>query len=690
MRSSDVQFAFARLLRAASTLGLAGLACLVVASPAPAQTYTGVGQVPPYGQSSNSNATGETNPSSLSGADQGQFGSSSLQGQYGVSGQNGGQNQTSGQGSFSPFTLPSAQSGSTGSTQPLSLLNGAPGATATQQPLYARPGASPGQFELFTRPPPLPGEFEAFVKDKLGHELPRFGENLILEGSKGFVSPPNATVPPDYRLNPGDELQIGVTGSVESNLQLTIDDDGRVFIPRVGSVAVAGVRYGDLQAALTRRFQEQFRNVTLSVAISRLHGLTVYVTGYAVSPGAYTVSSLSTMADAILAAGGPAAGGSFRIIELRRGGQLVSQLDLYDLLLSGDKSHDAVLQNEDVLNVAPAGPEVAVTGSVNSEAIFEAKPGETLGDMVRYAGGFNSLADPSRVVVQRLADLDKGGSQQLPWDKAVSFPAEGGDIVRILSLGQIARPEERQAILATIEGEVDRPGRYYLRPGATIGDLLNAAGGLTTGAFVYGADLTRESVQRQQEKSYERAITELQFAAATAPLTALGATDAATAAARQTAVANVVEELKQQKPDGRFVMPIPYAASGLEGDVLLENFDHIYVPPRPKTVGVFGSVYQAASFQYAENTRIGDYLKLAGGARRHVSDTGQIFVVRANGSVVSAAQDHGLVGRPAYPGDVIYVPVKTGPSAWEKIEKIATIVGQLGSTAAVIGILATQ
>jgi protein involved in polysaccharide export with SLBB domain len=333
---------------------------------------------------------------------------------------------------------------------------------------------------------------------------------------------------------------------------------------------------------------------------------------------------------------------------------------------------------------------VAVTGSVNSEAIFEAKPGETLGDMVRYAGGFNSLADPSRVVVQRLADLDKGGSQQLPWDKAVTFPAEGGDLVRILSLGQIARPEERQAILATIEGEVDRPGRYYLRPGATLGDLLNAAGGVTSGAFVYGSDLTRESVQRQQQKSYDRAITELQFAAATAPLTALGATDAATATARQTAVATVVAQLKEQKPDGRFVMPIPYGASNLQADLPLENFDHVYVPPRPKTVGVFGSVYEAASFQYAENMRIGDYLKLAGGARRHVSDRGQTFVVRANGSVLAAAVDHDLEGRPAYPGDVIYVPVRTGPSAWEKIEKIATIVGQLGATAAVVGVLAAQ
>lgn len=672
----------ARLARAKSRLALGLVVCLALAAPASSQTIAGEGQQPnttnPY-----ANSEGQTNPSSLSSADQGQIGGS-------TQAQSSGQVQPNNAAGVSPFTLqnsPQAPAPSSARTT-LAPVNGTPGETATPQPLYARPGALPGQFELFTRPPPEPGEFEAFVKEKLGRELPRFGANLILQGSKGFVSPPNATVPPDYRLNPGDELLIGVTGSVEANLRLTIDDEGRVFIPKVGSVSVAGIRYGDLQAALARRFAEQFKGVNLSVVISHLHGLTVYVTGYAVSPGAYSVSSLSTMVDAILAAGGPAAGGSFRNIELRRNGQLVSQLDLYDLLLSGDKSHDAVLQNEDVLNIAPAGPEVAVSGSVNFEAIFEAKPGETLGDMVRYAGGFNSLADPSRLVVQRLADLDKGGSQQMPWDKASAFPAEGGDIVRILSQGQIARPEERQAILATVEGEVDHPGRYFLRPGATLGDLLNAAGGLTTGAFVYGSDLTRVSVQRQQESSYGRAITELQFAAATAPLTSLGATDAATATARQTAVATVVAELKKQKPDGRFVMPIPYGAGSLQADLTLENFDHVYIPPRPKTVGVFGSVYQAASFQYADNTRIGDYLKLAGGARRHVSDTGQIFVIRANGSVISAAQVHDLVNRPAYPGDVVYVPVRTGTTTWEKIERIAAIVGQFGASAAIIAILA--
>ncbi len=558
-------------------------------------------------------------------------------------------------------------------------------------PLYAKPTSTPGEFQLFAKPPPKPSEFEAYVAKVLGRPLPRFGASLVTGATKGFAVPPTTTVPPDYILNPGDELVIGVTGSVEAELRLTIDAEGRIFIPKIGAITVAGVRYGDLAEALARRFSQQYKQARLSVAIGHLHGLTVYVTGYAVSPGAYTVTSLSTMVDAVLAAGGPTGGGSFRRIELRRGGQLVTTLDLYDLLLRGDKTRDVMLQNGDVLAIAPVGPELAVTGSVNAEAIYEARPGETLADIIAFAGGLNSLADDTRLIVARLGDLDLSGSRKLSFAEARRFPAERGDLVRVLSLGGIARPQERQAILATIDGEVDRPGRYYLPPGATLGDLLARAGGLTRGAFVFGVDFARESVRVQQEASYERAVDDLSFDAVASPLQSLNGTadKAASAQARLQAVQAVVERLKQQQPDGRIVLDLAYGATTLPTDLALETLDSIHVPPVPKSVGVFGAVYQPGSFLTAANRRIGDYLKLAGGPKR-VADKGSIFVVRANGAVVSVAQKHDLMRQFALPGDVIFVPVRTAPTAFEKLRDIATVVYQLGLGAATIGILAAQ
>ena len=543
-------------------------------------------------------------------------------------------------------------------------------------PVYVRPGSSPGQFELFQRPPPDLGEFEKFVKESVGRPLPRFGSALILTRARGFAVAPTTTVPPDYMLNPGDELLIGVTGSVEANLHLVIDAEGRIFIPRIGAVTVAGLRYGDLARAITDRFNEQFKKAKVSVVIGRLHGLNVYVTGYAVTPGAYTVSSLSTMVDAVLAAGGPAAGGSFRTVQLRRNGQLVTTLDLYDLLLNGDKSHDAILQNEDVITIAPVGPEVAVTGSVNAEAIYEAKPGETLGALIGYAGGPDSLADTSRVVVTRLGDLDAGGSRQLDFASAKASLAERGDIVRILSLAHVARPLERQAILATIEGEVDHPGRYYLRPGSTMADLLAQAGGLTRGAFVYGAKVERESVKLQQQASYNSAIDNLQLAAAALPLSASALNGQATVAAtRSQGVLAIIERLKQQKPDGRVILALGPTDTALPGNITLENNDRVFIPPEPRTVGVFGAVYQTGSFLYSPGHRVGDYLKLSGGPQRF-ADRGDIFVVRANGSVLSNHETHNLASRPALPGDVIFVPVRASGGIWDKIVNLAAVVSQ--------------
>jgi len=470
-----------------------------------------------------------------------------------------------------------------------------------------------------------------------------------------------------------------VTGSVEAHLRLVVDSEGRIFIPRVGAVVVGGLRYGDLADALTRRFSEQFRQAKVSVVVGRLHGLTIYVTGFAVSPGAYTVSSLDTAVDAVLAAGGPSAGGSFRSVELRRNSRLVTTLDLYELLINGDKTHDTVLQNNDVLNIEPVGPEMAVTGSVNNPAIFEAKPGETLGDMIKFAGGLDSLADQSRIIIARLEDLDAAGTQQIPYAQAQGLPAERAEIVRVLSLAQIARPLERQAILATIEGEVDHPGRYYLAPNATMADLLARAGGLTTGAFVYGTEIQRETIRQQQQASFDKAINNLELAAAAAPISQLGggADKAAGAVARGQAALAIVNRLRERKPDGRLVLPIAPTATELPGALALENNDRVFVPPRPKTVGVFGAVYQAGSFEYSPGSRVGDFVRLAGGPQK-IADRRDIFVVRANGSVLSSQQVHDLAKRPALPGDVIFVPVRTSPSAFDKLVEIATVVFQFG------------
>lgn len=531
--------------------------------------------------------------------------------------------------------------------------------------------------------PIVPSEFELYVERTLGRKLPRLGNDLLIPEARDFELPATATVPPDYILGPGDSVEIILTGSIEGSFGGTIDNDGRLLLPRVGPVVMAGVRYGDLQARVAQAIGRQFRNFKTAVSVRQLRGIRVYVTGFAASPGAYTVNSLSTMVNAVLAAGGPSSGGSFRKATLVRGGRVVSELDLYDLLLRGDRRRDAVLQNEDVINIAPLGEQVAMIGSVNAEAVYELKPGESLETLLALAGGPAVLADSSRLMLFRNKDNEPLVGREIARAEASGVVAVGGDIVSVVSAGSLQQPQGRQSVLVRLEGEVARPGNYLVSPGTSLDALLNLAGGLTRQAFVFGTRLERLSVKQQQREGFRDAIAQLELSLAATPLTDTTLNEGEQARALASAQA-VLGKLRTADPDGRLVLDLPALASTLPGDMLLENNDRIIIPPRPSAVGVFGAVFRPASFLLTgdRGLRVRDYLARAGGPIRS-ADTGRIFVVRANGAVLT--RKSGALDAPALPGDVIFMPVKTqNNNILAKIRDISTIIFQLGITTAAL------
>ncbi|MFY7851629.1 MAG: SLBB domain-containing protein [Brevundimonas sp.] len=528
------------------------------------------------------------------------------------------------------------------------------------------------------RPPAVPGEFERFVAAVLGQSLPRFGSTLVGD-TRAFAPSTNATIPPDYRINAGDTVALGLTGSVEGALQLTVDSNGRIFIPRIGGVNVGGVRYGDLEGVLRGAVGREFREFNVSVSVGELQGLRVYVTGFVASPGAYTVSSLSTVINAVLAAGGPSASGSFRTISLQRNGRTITTLDLYDLLLNGDKSNDVVLQNEDVIFIGPVGNQVAITGSVNNRGIFEMVPGESLDDLLRYAGGPSSVADRDRLLVANVSNINQSGWQSLTWAEALTTAPEAGGIVRVLSAVGLSQPLERQAVLVTIEGEVERPGNYYLRPGSTMADLIAQAGAYTPRAYLFGTRVLRDSIRVQQEQGFAQAIASLELSLAAAPITDRRARPASDAQQDQGFARAIIEQLRTRRPDGRIILDVDPGGAGLPMDMLLENNDRVLIPPRPVTVGVFGAVYQPGSFAETGGDRIGDYLAKAGGPTR-IADQSGLFVVRANGAVVSRQQRgrDNVLNELAMPGDIIFVPVQSrGNSLLDRVIEVATAIYQV-------------
>jgi polysaccharide export outer membrane protein len=558
------------------------------------------------------------------------------------------------------------------------------------QPVSVRDDSSTPQIALTSKPtvvvkaPPPPNEFETFVQFHVGKRLSRFGNDLLLPDNRDYAVANTAAVPPDYLLNVGDVISISMAGSIEGSVEREIDTNGRIFLPRVGSVSLAGVRYGDLKEKIGQAIGTQYRGFTVNVGIKALRGVRVYVTGFANNPGSYNVNSLSTLANAVLAAGGPAAGGSFRTIQLIRNNEVIRKFDLYQLVLGGNKVNDAVLQNEDVIRIGPVGEEIAIAGSVNSEAIYEILPGETLETVLSFAGGPNSLADSSRLMLYRLSDVNQSGVQDIPRGQATSIVAKGGDIINLLSQGTLIRPTAKQSVLVRLEGEVEKPGNYVVPAGTPLGQVIEQAGGLTSRAFPYGTRLERQSVRLQQRQSYADAIQQLEFALAAAPLSGDRVGQSGDRQSQITAGREVVDRLKQSQPDGRVVLDIAPDARAVMSDLALETNDRILVPARPSTVGVFGAVYHPASFLFEDGKRgtIRAYLDRAGGPLKAGAPS-EIFVVRASGEVLS--KKSGAMGAKALPGDVVFVPVKAQASSlWSKIKDITSMIFQFGLSAATV------
>lgn len=515
--------------------------------------------------------------------------------------------------------------------------------------------------------PYLPSEFERYVQRSVGGDIDirRFGSELMSPtGRNGMSAEASSQIPQDYVISIGDEILVTLWGSVDADLRLSVDRSGRITLPRVGPVMVAGVRYADLAPTIDQRVAQVFRNYKLSASLGRLRSIRVYVTGFTQRPGAYTVSSLATLVNALMQAGGPSAAGSYRNIELRRAGKLVSNFDFYEMLLKGDKSADRALQGEDVIHIGPIGTQVALVGSVNKPAIFEMRANETLDDLLSMAGGFTAVADRSRLTVEHVDARNDTRITELSLPQQSKQQPRSGDLLRAFSAVDATLPQYRQNKRVRIEGEVKQPGEFVLPANSSLADAIRAAGGLTPDAYLFGTEFSRESVRITQQQNYERALRDLEteFTRSATTQRTSTADDAAAQSAKALSSTRLIDRLRAVQPTGRIVLQLNPNSVALP-PLTLEDGDRLLIPARPTSIGVFGSVFNGGSYLYTSGGTVTDFLKLAGGPTRG-ADTDSVFVLRANGSVVSARQKSGgwltsgssLSGVPAEPGDTIFVP----------------------------------
>lgn len=616
-----------------------------------------------------------------------------------------------------------------------------------------------------------------------------YGYDLFNEAPDTFAPVDNIPVTPDYLIGPGDEIVIRGWGQIDIDVHAVVNRNGEIDLPKVGAVAVAGIRFQDLQAQLKNAIGRVFRNFRLNVSLGKLRSIQVFVVGQARQPGIYTVSSLSTAVNTLFASGGPSLKGSLRRIQIKRSGQLVSELDLYDLLLKGDKSRDIPLQPGDVIYIPPIGPQAAIAGSVNVPAIYELKDKDaSLAGLLELAGGLTSVAEGDKVRVERIEGhkmrsveefpLDQTGLQrglqdgdlvrvesiqgrfdnavtlrgsvaspgrypwkngmrvsdlipdkdalivrdywarqnqsyrqrshadglqgevvgqtraEINWDYAVierlkqddlstqlipfnlgrAIGAKGspddptlqeGDLVTVFSKDEIKVPLTRQSVYVRLEGEVATAGLYKALPGETLRQLVARVGGLTPNAYLFGAELDRESVRVMQQKKLremaDRMEADINRNLATKQRSATTPEEVNGSRLQAEAQETLVARMRSVQASGRVVLDIPPRAADVKDlpDIALEDGDRFSVPGRPSTSSVMGMVYNENAFIFQPGARVADYLAKAGGPTRD-ADVARIYLLRADGSLLSAQHFNsvfgGLSDEPLLPGDTLVVP----------------------------------
>lgn len=819
----------------------------------------------------------------------------------------------------------------------------APGSTLSVPYLQTQPTLERGN-ETFPLNPAYPEasrrmpeyvrtEFERFVQAAVGRDLRLFGHEFFEEVPSTFAPVDRIPVRADYVIGPGDELLIRAWGKIDLDARVVVDRNGQIYLPRVGALNVSGLRYEQLNPFIHSAVGRIFRDFDLNVSIGQLRSIQVFVLGYARRPGTYTVSSLSTLINTLFASGGPASDGSMRHVQLKRNNQVLTDLDLYDVILKGDKSGDLPLQSSDVIYIPHVGPLVAIAGSVNRPAIYELRQssltasfvadarggppapgtagaapppaayapgsGTMLGEALEDAGGLTSVAAAGRVSLERInaraerafdefpldaaglrhdlkdgdvvrvypvspkitnsvtlrgnvaqpgrylwhenmrvsdlipsrdilitrqywnrqnsivpvapADdefgsrprlyrrnrnqLDNGGGtsvnnvnnlndetsnrpadatqngvpgaaandndfdrsqrdqtepyydptrprlrdqrrgdaglrsdeEQLPeelrtevkhlgseinWEYAVierlnkndlttelipfhlgtaidqPSSAENqklapGDVVTIFSQEDLPVAAENRAKFVQISGEVKAPGVYRMEPNETLRDAVIRAGGLASHAYLYGAELLRESAREEQRKRLSQMVERMQRElqeTSTAPSSA-APEDRADVKARLDEQKDFIAKLSRAQPTGRVVLELKPTASQIADipAMPLEDGDVFTVPAKGDTVQVLGSVYNESTFRFRPDKQVAAYLRIAGGPTRG-ADKARIFVIRADGTVVSRQQQSGLLVGNRFdsmrlmPGDAIVVPqrfkIRSGLTAFRDWSQI--------------------
>ena len=449
----------------------------------------------------------------------------------------------------------------------------------------------------------------------------------------------------------GDIFELMLTGKISAQSELTVMRDGAITIPDYGKVSVAGKSLIEAQEIVSNFLSIADIGIKPYLTLSKARDIQVILLGGVQNPGVYTLSAGSNIIAALNVAGGISEKGSYRNIELNRAGKTLKSIDLYNTFVFGNHDFILPLRSGDTIFVKPSSYLVPISGGINTPAIYEMLPGEKLSDLIRFAGNFSSSFSGFNSVNLKRFSPTEFSDLNIKLDEIENVSLKPRDEILVPSYTNAMM--EIQSI--TLEGMVNRPGKYYINEGEKLSSVIRRAGGYKKDAYVYGAALFRDSATTMEEDFNTRIYGDT-IAFIISNISQPGSVIDATA------LDILKEENSVKKFTGRVITHFEQdlIEDDPSKDITLKNRDRIVIPRLEKVVYSFGDFRNPSNILYQPELKLSDYVEISGGFND--SSSRDIIVIDPDGKtniyqdrLLSFSRDIQI-----YPGSIIYAPRDIG------------------------------
>ena len=513
-----------------------------------------------------------------------------------------------------------------------------------------------------------------------------YGYDFFKYSPSTFVQSSSSPVPADYILGPGDLLEINYFGAKVLTEEHYIARNGDVFLPLIGPVSVAGLTYRQAIDFLNNKVESTLIGTNISISLSELRSISIYLLGEAYKPGLYTMSALSSISNALFVTGGVNKKGSLRNIEIKRNGNVIGIYDFYDFLLRGKVDTEIRLQDGDIIFIPFISKRVNMGGAFKRPGIYEFREGESIEDAIMLAGGFESTVPPS-------AEIELSTLGKVDFKRELIYLNNTPESLsrQLINEDSINIPSSPIALARSIElkGEFVKPGVYNFYPGEKIFDVIKRAGGYTQEAYSEGAVFLRKSVAKSQKEGFERSAETLEETIVNIiTLGALNVSNEATLAP----LSKLITRLRESEPLGRVVVDLDILSLRTNpiSNFKLQDGDVLFVPTRPNSVSIVGEVLNSSTQSFNPDLGAFDYINLAGGLRDS-ADENKIFVILPNGQSRIIKKSFFSSQNYVLPGSTIVVTRESRPLDGINLAQIITpILADLATSAAAIAAISND